>query len=58
MAPVEKCPSCHQVMYADTENYMPKGTDVTYVCRNYDCPTYVKSGRRYPYKLKKFVPSR
>jgi hypothetical protein len=45
-------------MYADTENYMPKGTDVTYVCRNYDCPTYVKSGRRYPYKLKKFVPSR
>lgn len=58
MAPVEKCPTCRQVMYADVEKYYDKGTDVTYVCRNHDCATYVKSGRRYPEKLKKFVPSR
>lgn len=55
MAPVEKCPTCKTVMYADVEKYMEKGTDVTYVCRNNQCPTYVKSGNKYPEKLKKFV---
>jgi hypothetical protein len=58
MAPVERCPSCRQVMYAQDERYMPKGTEVVYVCRNGSCPTMQKTGGRYPEKLKKFVPSR
>lgn len=58
MAPVEKCPSCRTVMYADQERYNPAGTEVVYVCRADLCPTYVKSGKRYREKLKKFVDNR
>jgi hypothetical protein len=58
VAPTERCPACRQVMYAQDEHYKPQGTDVVYVCRNGSCPTYVKSGNRYPEKIKKFVPSR
>jgi len=42
-------------MYADQERYHPKGTEVTYVCRNGRCPTSVKTDGRYPEKIKKFV---
>lgn len=45
-------------MYAQDERYMPRGTDVTYVCRNGRCPTAVKTNGRYPEKVKKFVPNR
>lgn len=55
MAPVQKCPTCKRTMYADTEEYQEKGTYVTYVCQNKECPTYVRSGRQHPEKLKKFV---
>jgi hypothetical protein len=58
MAPTERCPACRNVMYAQDERHMPKGSDVTYVCRSGSCPTAVKTGGRYPEKFKKFVPSR
>lgn len=55
MAPTQKCTTCQKTMYADTEDYQAKGTYVTYVCRNNDCQTYIKSGRKFREKLKKFV---
>jgi hypothetical protein len=58
VAPAERCPACREVMYADQEKYMPKGTDVVYVCRNGRCPTALKTNGRYPEKIKKFIPSR
>ena len=30
----KKCPSCKLPLYAQDEDYQPKGTYVTYVCRN------------------------
>ncbi|TDW66190.1 hypothetical protein EV653_6212 [Kribbella pratensis] len=50
-----KCSECHQPMYADKEDYQPKGTWVVYVCRNGGCES-VKRG--YPYKEKIFEASR
>lgn len=58
MAPVERCPSCRQVMYADKEKYYPAGTEVVYLCRNNTCPTYVKSNQRHREQLKKFVDNK
>lgn len=58
MAQAQSCPTCNYIMYADVEDHQPKGTWVTYVCQNKQCATYVKSGNRYPEKLKKFVESR
>jgi len=37
MAPTRHCPQCNQVMYADSENYLPAGTEVVYVCRTPAC---------------------
>lgn len=58
MAPTEKCSSCQQAMYARNEKFMPAGTEVLYECQNYNCPQYVKSGRRYHPQLKRFVDNR
>lgn len=55
MAPTQKCPSCPMTMYADKEKYYPAGTEVVYVCRNNECPTYKKSGLRHREQLKKFI---
>jgi len=38
-----KCRTCGQAMYADKEDYQPKGTWVVYVCRNGACAS-AKSG--------------
>jgi hypothetical protein len=42
-------------MYARDEKYYPAGDEVLYECQNYNCPQYVKSGRRYHPQLKKFI---
>ena len=47
----KKCRECGEVAYADTEVYQPKGTWVTYVCRNGRCPS-VKRG--FPWKERVF----
>lgn len=44
MARGKSCPECRSAMYAQTEDYQPKGTWVTYVCRNGTCAS-VKRGR-------------
>ena len=54
MAPAKKCPECKYVMYAQDEDFQPKGTWVVYVCQNGECAS-VKRG--YPYKEKVFVDS-
>jgi hypothetical protein len=54
MAKGKRCPVCKEVMYAQTEQYQPKGTWVTYVCRNGTCPS-VKRG--YPASEKVFEES-
>ena len=51
MAKGKRCSVCNDVMYAQDEKYEPKGTWVTYVCRNGNCPS-VKRG--YPEKVKVF----
>jgi hypothetical protein len=58
MARGKKCPNCSLTMYARDERYEPKGTYVTYVCRNDSCPNYVKSNRRYRFEERVFEPSR
>ena len=47
-----KCSVCNQGMYAGDEKYEPKGTWVTYICRNDNCPNYKRGGNRF--KEKKF----
>jgi hypothetical protein len=54
MARGRKCNECKEPMYAQTEKYEPKGTMVTYVCRNGTCPS-VKRG--YPNSAKVFESS-
>lgn len=49
-----RCRECGEQMYADVEQYQPKGTWVTYVCRNGRCPN-IKSG--HPLKEKVFESS-
>lgn len=44
------CSVCHQRMYAGDEKYEPKGTWVTYICRNDNCPNYKRSGYRFQEK--------
>ena len=51
MAKGKKCRECGEVAYADKEEYQPKGTWVTYVCRNGKC-TSVKRG--FPWKERVF----
>jgi len=51
-----KCKVCNQGMYAGDEKYEPKGTWVTYICRNDNCSNYKRSGHRF--MEKKFEPSR
>jgi hypothetical protein len=51
-----ECSVCKQGMYAGAEKYEQKGTWVTYICRNDDCPNYKRSGLRF--MEKKFEPSR
>ncbi len=52
MAKGRRCPACNHPMYAQDEKYEPKGTWVTYVCRNGDCKTVKRGG--YPEKEKVF----
>jgi hypothetical protein len=54
MAKGKKCPECHQSMYADKEDYQPKGTWVTYLCRNGTCPSVE---RGFPSKERVFESS-
>lgn len=54
MARGKRCPECGDPMYAQDEKYEPKGTTVTYVCRNGRCAS-VKRG--YPAKEKVFEGS-
>ena len=51
MAKGLSCRECGEIMYADEEDYEPKGTTVVYVCRNGSCPSVI-NGR--PWKEKKF----
>lgn len=51
MAKGLKCRVCGDTMYADVEDYQPKGTWVTYVCRNGRCKS-AASG--YPNREKVF----
>ncbi len=51
MAKGMKCSDCQNAMYADREDYEPKGTWVTYVCRNGRCKSVE---RGYPNKVKVF----
>lgn len=37
MARGKKCPSCGTNMFAETEDFQPMGTYVTYVCLNKSC---------------------
>jgi len=37
MAKGKRCGECGSSMYAQTERHEPKGTWVTYVCRNGNC---------------------
>lgn len=37
MAKGKKCPQCGHYMYAEEEKEEPKGSWVTYVCRNGNC---------------------
>lgn len=46
-----KCRVCGQGMYAGNEKYEPKGTYVTYICRNDNCDNYKRSGRRLEEKV-------
>jgi len=46
-----RCPECGSPMYAQDEKYEPKGTTVTYVCRNGRCPSVE---RGFPAKEKVF----
>lgn len=55
MAKGRKCPDCRTSMYAQDERHEPKGSWVTYVCRNGTCSS-VKRG--YPAKEKVFEPGR
>jgi hypothetical protein len=51
MAKGRRCPECGSPMYAQTEKHEPKGTTVTYVCRNGTCPS---AKRGYPATEKVF----
>ena len=46
-----KCRECGDVAYADKEVYPPKGSWVTYVCRNGQCPS---DKRGFPWKERVF----
>ena len=46
-----KCRVCGQGMYAGNEKYEPKGTYVTYICRNDNCGQYKRSSRRLEEKV-------
>jgi len=45
------CPECGLPCYAETEDYQPQGTWVTYVCRNGTCAS---CKRGYPWKERVF----
>jgi hypothetical protein len=47
----QSCPECRSPMYAQKEDYQPKGTWVTYVCRNGRCSSVI---RGYPASERKF----
>ena len=51
MARGKRCPECGSTMYAQDEKYEPKGTWVTYVCRNGTCAS---TKRGYPAKERVF----
>ena len=51
MAKGMKCPECKSPMYAMDERYEPKGTTVTYICRDGTCPS---AKRGYAYQEKVF----
>jgi hypothetical protein len=51
MARGKNCPECSTSMYAQDEKNEPKGTTVTYLCRNGSCAS-VKRG--FPAKEKVF----
>jgi hypothetical protein len=51
MAKGKKCQECGDPMYADKEDYQPKGTWVTYVCRNGRCASVKQS---FPLKERVF----
>jgi hypothetical protein len=54
MAKGRRCQECRTAMYAQTEKYEPKGTWVTYVCRNGGCAS-VKRG--FPFSERIFEGS-
>lgn len=54
MAKGKRCRECGDTMYAQDEKYEPKGTTVTYVCRNGRCPSVQ---RGFPAREKVFESS-
>jgi hypothetical protein len=51
MARGRRCPECGSPMYAQDEKHEPRGTTVTYVCRNGTCASVQ---RGFPAKEKVF----
>lgn len=48
----KQCSECRSTMYARDDKYEPKGTWVTFICRNGKCPG---AKRGYPVMVKEFV---